>query len=162
MTGQLIMALQALGSIRELSIQWEEPVKTLINLTKILMFDFDFFRSSCFFGFDSPTLYFVSRLLTCPLACLLLVCIWILNKIRGRPKPFNVVMNQCGLLVFAFFLSITRTTLIPFQCVPNPNGSSSMLLHPGIICGSGGHSLFAVLAVVGLLADLISYRFVPL
>ena len=70
-----------------------------------------------------------------------------------RRKPFNTVMNQCGLLIFAFFLSITRSTLIPFQCVTSPNGSSSMLLHPGIICfESKDHALFVWLAVAGILA----------
>lgn len=152
-TGQLIMAMQALGSIRELSIQWQQPVRTLIDLTKIMMFDFHFVRTSCFFGTDSPVLYFVSRLLTCPIACILLVCSWVLNKMLGRRKPFNTVMNQCGLLIFAFFLSITRSTLIPFQCVTSPNGSSSMLLHPGIICfESKDHALFVWLAVAGILA----------
>ena len=153
-SGQLLMSIQALGSIRELSIQWHEPVKTLINLTKILMFDFHFVRTSSFFGTDSPVLFFVTRLLMCPVACALLVCSWILNKVRGRPKPFNTVMNQCGLLIFAFFLSITRTTLIPFQCVSNPNGSSSMLAHPGVICyESADHAIFAGLALVGTLTS---------
>lgn len=156
-TGQLIMAMQALGSIRELSIQWQQPVRTLIDLTKIMMFDFHFVRTSCFFGTDSPVLYFVSRLLTCPIACILLICSWVLNKMLGRRKPFNTVMNQCGLLIFAFFLSITRSTLIPFQCVTSPNGSSSMLLHPGIICfESKDHALFVWLPVAGIVTQPVA------
>ena len=87
-----------------------------------------------FFGTDNPVLYFVGRLITCPVACALLLCAWVLQKMLGRPKPFNTVLNQCGVMIFAFFLSITRATLIPFQCVQNPNGTSSMMLHPGIIC----------------------------
>ena len=160
-SSQLIMSIQALGTIRELSIQWHEPVRTLINLTSILMFDFQFLRTSCLFGTDSLVLHFVGRLLICPIACALLVCSWVLRKMRGQPKPVNTVMNQCGLLVFAFFLSITRTTLIPFQCVSNPNGSSSMLLHPGIICyESEQHLVFAAFALAGILtANLIDFLF---
>lgn len=158
-SSQLIMSIQALGTIRELSIQWHEPVWTVINLTSILMFDFQFVRTSCLFGTDSPVLHFVGRLLICPISCAVLVCSWILRKMRGQPKPFNSVMNQCGLLIFAFFLSIARTTLIPFQCVSNPNGSSSMLVHPGIICyESEDHLVFVAFALAGILtANLIDF-----
>ncbi|CAE7368350.1 Tg, partial [Symbiodinium sp. CCMP2592] len=131
-----------------------EPVATLINLTKLVMFDFHFIRTSCFFGTDNPVLYFVGRLLTCPVACALLLCAWVLQKMLGRHKPFNTVLNQCGVMIFAFFLSITRATLIPFQCVENPNGTSSMMLHPGIICyQSEEHALFAALSVVGVVTQ---------
>eukprot|EP00439_Symbiodinium_sp_Y106_P051970 s4982_g6.t3 len=49
-------------SLGELSINWQEPVATLINLTKLVMFDFHFIRTSCFFGTDNPVLYFVGVL----------------------------------------------------------------------------------------------------
>ena len=181
------MAIQALGSIRELAIQWQEPVKTLIDLASVLTFDFHLIRITCIYGTDSPVLLFISQLLACPAACTapwlqtqlyrncigqirtisharsphtlektkVLLCSWLLSRVFGRPKPMDVILNHCGLLFFAFFLSITLTTLMPFQCVPNPDGSASMMTDPGIVCyQSDEHATLVGLAVMGSLASI--------
>ena len=93
---------------------------TLINLTKLVMFDFHFIRTSCFFGTDNPVLYFVGRLLTCPVACALLLCAWILQKMLGRPKPFNTVLNQCGVMIFAFLKWVAGNRTSALTCLSLP------------------------------------------
>ncbi|CAE7289869.1 Grm5 [Symbiodinium sp. CCMP2456] len=153
-TSQLIMAIQALTSIQELSIQWREPVKTLLNLAKVMTFDLHVIRFTCLYGSDSPTLHFVSQMLACPAACILLLLSWLLSRMLGRPKPVNSLVHNCGVLIFAFFLSITRSTLIPFQCISSPNGSTSMVSHPSIMCyESTEHVALVALAVGGILTQ---------
>ncbi|CAE7280384.1 GRM8 [Symbiodinium natans] len=157
-TSQLIMSIQALSSIRELSIQWQEPVKTALDLTKVMTFDVRILRITCIYGTDSPLLHFASQLLACPAACTFLLLAWLLSKMAGRPRSFNAVVHKCGVLVFAFFLSITRSTLIPFQCSPSPNGSTSMVTDPGIICyESNEHTALIVLAVAGILTQSAAF-----
>ncbi|CAE7488865.1 Grm5, partial [Symbiodinium necroappetens] len=154
---QLVMAVQTLAAIRELSIDWQEPARTLMNLTRLLTFDLHLVRATCLFVVDSPSLHFASQLLACPALCGLLLLRWLMWKILGYHQPFNIVLNQCGLLVFAFFLSITRSTLTPFQCVSNPDGSSSMLTHPGILCfQSEEHAALSGLAVAGILTQPVA------
>lgn len=62
-TSQVIMAVQALGSIRELALEWPYPVRRLIDLTRLLTFNFDIIRVGCIYGSDSPVLKFISQLL---------------------------------------------------------------------------------------------------
>ena len=63
------MAVQSLGSIRELALEWQEPVKTLIDFTKVFAFDLHIIRITCLYGTDTPALHFTSQLLACPAAC---------------------------------------------------------------------------------------------
>ena len=63
------MAVQSLGSIRELALEWQEPVKTLIDLSKVFAFDLHIIRITCFYGTDTPALHFISQMLACPAAC---------------------------------------------------------------------------------------------
>ena len=156
------MAVQALGSIRELSIRWQEPVKTLVGFAKVMTFDLHIIRVTCLYGTDSPMLLFCSQLLACPAACGFLLLSWPLSKFFGRPRPLDLVLNHCGLLFFAFFLSITLNMLIPFQCVPNPDGSTSMMTDPGIVCyKSDEHTALVALAVFGSLTPLRSCKVIP-
>ncbi|CAK9066123.1 Metabotropic glutamate receptor 1 (mGluR1) [Durusdinium trenchii] len=139
-TGQVLMAVQALGSLRELAFAWPEPVKSVIDLTRLMTFNFDIIRISCIYGSDDPILKFLSQLLFCPLGCVFFCLMGFCAKLRRQAKPLDLTVNRCGMLLFAFFLSITLRNLIPFQCVPNPDGSTSM-----------DHALLVVLAIVGLL-----------
>eukprot|EP00439_Symbiodinium_sp_Y106_P079777 s542_g18.t1 len=151
---QILMSLQALGSMKELSIDWQDPVRRIIQFTRFLTFDFDIIRISCFLGADSRVLKFVCQLLACPLCCALLVFAWFSGRLLGHPRPFDRVINMCGLLLFAFFLSITLSTLLPFQCAGNPDGSTSMVSDPGILCyTSQEHQLLVLLSVLGILSQ---------
>ena len=70
------------------------------------------------------------------------------------PALHRGVLNLCGLLFFAFFLSISLASLMPFRCALNPDGSSSMVSDPGIICyNSEEHSILVILAVAGILSQ---------
>ncbi|CAE7223416.1 Tg [Symbiodinium sp. KB8] len=157
-SSQLLVAIQTLGSIQQLSIEWQQPVLQLLELTKLLTFDLDFIRITCIYGTDSPVLKFASRLLACPLACACLLVSWCLSKMLGRPKPLDTVLNLCGLLIFAFYLSIALATLVPFQCAPNPDQTASMVSDPGIACySSDEHAALLALAVCGLLSQPLAF-----
>jgi len=155
-TSQVIMAVQALASIRELAVNWPYPVRRLIDLTRLLTLNFDIIRLGCIYGTDSPALKFLSQLLVCPIGCAGFFLLGFLQgKLCGRPVPLDRTLSRCGMLLFALFLSITLRNLLPFQCAPNPDGSTSMVSHPGIICyASEDHVVLLILALVGLLQPL--------
>lgn len=157
-TSQIIMSVQALGSIRQLSIEWPVPVKSLIDLTRLLTFNLDIIKVGCVYGNDSPILKFTSQILICPVGCCLICLGWLIQQIDRRSKmSWDGVINLCGLLFFALFLSITLSTMIPFQCQQNPNGSRSMVSEPGIICfDSEEHSILVILASFGILSQPVA------
>ena len=66
----------------------------------------------------------------CPAGCCLFLLSWTMQQIFRRKVPLDYVINLCGLLLFALFLSITLSTIIPFLCQQNPDGSRSMVSRP--------------------------------
>ena len=89
---QIIIAIQALGSIRKLAIEWQEPAKSMVELTKLLTFDLDIIKFSCFLGTDNPTVHFVSQMMACPVGCVLLLVSWLGTKMCGRQCPLDSVL----------------------------------------------------------------------
>lgn len=58
---------------------------------------------------------------------------------------------------FAFSLSLSLTALMPFQCLPNPNGTSSMANNPGAICyQSADHWVLIAIGAVGVVLYPVS------
>ncbi|CAK9059196.1 unnamed protein product [Durusdinium trenchii] len=158
--GQLVTAVQALTSIQHLRVEWVQPVQRLIRLSKLVAFDLDVVKISCIYGEDSPTLKLVGKLSIFPLFVGLLGIAWCFRKLQGRRQPAMLnddTFNLCGTLVFALFISVTLALLDPFQCVANPDGSSSMLSNPGILCfNSGEHTILLLLSSLGILAYPVS------
>ena len=75
-----------------------------------------------------------SDLRICPVGCCLICLVWLIQQIDRRSKmSWDGVINLCGLLLFALFLSITLSTMSPFQCQQKPNGSRSMATWRGPI-----------------------------
>ncbi|CAE8646997.1 unnamed protein product [Polarella glacialis] len=150
---QLVMAVQALGAIRQLKIHWVEPVLSVLELTKLLNFDFDVVNFSCFYPSDDPVVKFVFQLLAYPFCVAVLGITWGISYLAKRPLKFDNVFNINGLVLFAFFITLTLTVLLPFQCVGNPNGTASMVTNPGITCySSARHEGLVAVAVLGVLA----------
>lgn len=149
----MVMALQTLGSVRQLSIEWVHPVRYLIEFTKILTFDLDLIKISCLFGRDSPTLVFVGQLLVCPLGIAFFIVCWLISNCRGRSLSLDAILNLSGILIFALFISISLVVLDPLRCAKNPDGSRSMVSNPGILCfDSDEHTGLVILAILGILA----------
>ena len=64
----------------------------------------------------------------------------------------DAVFNLNGTLLFALFITLTLAVLGPFQCLSNPDGSSSMASNPGIICyTSSEHWVVVSLSIVGII-----------
>lgn len=150
--GQMVTAVQALGSIRQLSIDWVEPVRSLISLTQVLVLDLDLVRISCVDGIDSPTVKFVRRLMLCPIGIGCILITWAVKKCLGQKMHFDTIFNICGVFTFALFISITLFVVDPLRCGRNPDGSLSMLSNPGVICfDSGEHFVMLFLCILGIL-----------
>ncbi|CAE7880910.1 GRM8, partial [Symbiodinium sp. KB8] len=101
---------------------------------------------------DSPVLKFVSQLLACPAGFGIILTAWGLAKLRGKQMSWDSVFNLCGVMMFAFFITVTLAALTPFQCLPNPNNQWSLASNPGIICwASDEHIALIGLAVIGII-----------
>ncbi|CAE8680036.1 unnamed protein product [Polarella glacialis] len=128
---QLVMAIQALGAIRQLKIHWVEPVLSVLELTKLLNFDFDVVNFTCFYPSDDPVVKFVFQLLAYPFCVAVLGITWgisYLTKLIGKLTRHEglAVLAVLGVLAYP----VTVIAWIGWTTVKYPSRvSSGMGLH---------------------------------
>lgn len=150
--GHLASTVQALGVFQRLAINWIEPIKSALAIVGLLTFDFDVIKITCIFQQDSPVMQFAFRLLVYPCFVVVLVLTMGLRQCCGRRLEFDALFNLNGLVLLVAYIPLTMSVLLPFQCVPNPNGTSSTGDNPGVICWSSTeHRWLACLGGIGIL-----------
>jgi len=155
--GQLLSALQALGAIRQLSVKWAEPAKSLMDMLAVLNFDFDVLHMSCVAGADRPVLQFLAQLLAYPFISVSVMLVCFLSRAAGHRIKLDALLNLNGMLLLAFNLTLTLAVLMPLQCIGNPNGTASVGANPGVICWSSDeHWGLVVLALFGIIVYPVS------
>eukprot|EP00931_Biecheleriopsis_adriatica_P056953 TRINITY_DN33782_c0_g1_i1.p1 TRINITY_DN33782_c0_g1~~TRINITY_DN33782_c0_g1_i1.p1 ORF type:complete len:1737 (-),score=245.39 TRINITY_DN33782_c0_g1_i1:121-5331(-) len=150
--GQLVTALQALGAVRSLTIDWQEPVRSFMGLLSLLTLDFDVANTSCLVAQDGPLPKFAMQILTYPFLFTVLLSGFMLSKFTRNPVSVDSFYNLNGTVLFVLFISMTLAMLMPLQCINNPNGTSSVAANPGVVCWqSDEHLAMAVLSFVGII-----------
>ncbi|CAE8616377.1 unnamed protein product [Polarella glacialis] len=151
--GQLLAALQAVGAIRQLSVKWAEPAKSLMDMLMVLNFDFDVLHMSCITGADNPALAFLAQLLAYPFISVSVFVVCFAARFAGQHVKLDAILNVNGVLLLSFNLTLTLAVLMPLQCIRNPNGSSAVSANPGVICwDSDEHWGLVALALFGIMA----------
>jgi hypothetical protein len=150
--GQLVTAIQAVGAIQTMKVNWEEPLSSMMSFMALFSFDLDLFQLPCVFGADSPVTNFVVKLLIYPCFAALLFTSYNVSRLVGRSLDPANLKNLNGMLLFVLYISLALSIMLPFQCQTNPSGPSSMATHPGIRCFEDqDHWALTGLAVVGIL-----------
>ena len=150
--GQTAAAVQALGAFRQFQIVWREPVLSLLDAISLLALDIKVIRVECALETDNPVNNYVLRLLVYPFFALLLTSFLLLLKANGHPIDRDRILNSQGLTVLIAYISLVLSAVLPLQCVPNPNGTSSMASNPGVVCWeSDPHTTLALLSIIGIL-----------
>ena len=133
--GQLAAAVQALGAFRQLQIDWIEPVASALDLLALLTFDLHVIKAECTLGQDDPVTNYVLRLLVYPcFACVLAFALLALRTLGRAAIDTDRILNSQGLIVLIAYISLALSVALPFQCIPNPNGTSSLASNPAAIC----------------------------
>ncbi|CAL1129696.1 unnamed protein product [Cladocopium goreaui] len=145
--------IQTLGVFSDLSLVWEEPVRSLLQLMQLINFDFDIIKMSCYVGTDDPLLNIVVLLLVIPT---LTVCgallAALLARWKGQQFSWPKYLNVVGLVFLVLYLSICMSLTRPIHCQSNPNGLHTMVSSPAVLCWAPGpHVAMAVLSLGGLL-----------
>eukprot|EP00439_Symbiodinium_sp_Y106_P040241 s4380_g4.t3 len=155
---QPVMVVQTFSTISKLAIAWPEPVKTLIEFADlIMMINLDFVKIACVSQHDHPVVKLLGQLLAFPALALGLGCVWLIQKYLKPNQRLDHLINVLGFILFAFFLSLALATMLPFQCVSNPNGTSSMANNPGVLCyQSEDHFVLVAVAGVGIILYPVS------
>ncbi len=153
--------VQTLGVFSDLTLVWEEPVRSVLQLMQLVNFDFDIVKMQCYVGTDDPLLNLITILLTIPcLAAGGAILALGLARWKGEKFSWPKYLNVVGLVFLVLYLSICMSLTRPIHCKSNPNGLQTMVSSPAVVCWAPSHALLAVLSIGGLLvygAGFVAY-----
>jgi len=137
--GQLVTVIQQLGVIGMLSLLWEPPLDTLLELLGLLAFDIDIIRLNCVspqgsFGRFGLKLLVVFQAIAVMLAIHVFFVV-VRHHSRFRQR-LHCLVSAIGTLFMIFNIAVTSTVLQPLQCQDHPNGHWTVTAYPGALCWS--------------------------
>ena len=131
--------LQVVAIFGMMTLQWSDDFDATSGALQIFMLDLQTLRLSCILG-PGPARSFLLRALFFPGAALWLLVCYVVSRLRSKAWKMNKVCNTVGTLFAAGFGTMAAVAMQPFTCYQHPNGQSSLLKYPGVICGSAQHS----------------------
>ncbi|CAK9010580.1 unnamed protein product [Durusdinium trenchii] len=151
--GQVIVLMQLMAALKSLEFQWAGPAVPVLQALSLLAFDLDFMNLGCVVANDGPTLSFFSQLMAYPVfsVCMLLVW-WCMTKCQRGIFKGSELLNINGLVLMTLYVTLTIVSLLPWQCVRNPNGTLTMQTQPGVVCfDSDEHTGLLALSALGMI-----------
>jgi len=153
--------VQTLGVISMYGLQLPDILDGIFSFMRIFLFDISVLRVTCVMGVS-----FASRYLTVTLGPLLLFALlWIGlagSHIIGYFRPsFSQVMgvdnlvNACGLVICAVYISLSRNALGYFECTRHPTATATLLVYGDVDCGSAEQTDLTVAAVFAVLIHVV-------
>ena len=157
--GLAIATVQTLSAFSKVEVQWVEPLKTLRGFLSFLTFDIGILRPGCWFGNVDPLQNYIGSLIMYPMGAGAVMLVFAFAKyVLKKEITLNQVINAQGLIVSAVFIAaasvqdcarctirsvalnlastkaLTFLAVKPFQCVGNPDGTSSLAAFRDVIC----------------------------
>lgn len=154
LTGLMLSCVQTLGIFASLSIQWFEPVDTILQLVKLLSFDLKVLKVQCAASHALVAEY-VLRQCIAPLGMPVILATLIAKK-RLWNQETNIGLeftNSVGTIFNVVFISILFSAFHPFVCYPHPCRLASMRSMPSVLCFAGDAN-HTGMVLAGLLAFL--------
>jgi len=153
----VLNCLQAMGSISSLDIEWLGPMASSRPLLQMLTFRADFLSLACFLQDYSAVEHYTAGLALLPCVLTVIVTLCGVRRLAGRNVTAAEVTNALGSCVMVLFLPMVAVATVPFQCVRNPDGTSSVRTEPSVLCWeSEEHEVMLILATTATLTSVIA------
>ena len=158
MGGQAVYFMQSMHAMKQIDFVWLPPIQGVLEaISGLVSLNMEALGVGCYLPDNGPVSLFALQLLAFPsLVCVTLMQ-WLLAKLLRHPFPLETLFRVHCMLLVSLFTSITITLFKPFECRENPNGSSTVLDYPQIICWqSAEHRWLVMLAAAGILMYPVS------
>eukprot|EP00435_Cladocopium_sp_Y103_P019777 s447_g4.t2 len=159
--GMLVMAMQNLGLVGMMTVEWPISLQGLFSICQLLLLDIDSYGFSCIAGQSEPVRYLLSALIF-PVGVSWLALCFGVSKLFPKKRQWEgpKVCSTMGAFLQVGFSTMSATSLAPMMCYQHPNGQRSIMKYPGVICGSSEHDVMLVIA--WLLLVVFVFGFVSL
>lgn len=143
--GLVVTSLQVFGVFKTLSISWPTEFQQLMEgSSSLVSLDVSIFKLECAVGRRAAAAYAVQVFEPHGLVLVVFILFSIsrlLSAIFKTPAKAWVpekALNVCGAVMQTLFIAFCGNMVRPLECYKHPNGSSSMLAYPGVICFEEG------------------------
>lgn len=149
----IFMAIQTTTVYLNISLEWVEPGKTLLNALSIAAFDLSTVKADCVMSPDPVARHLTRQLI--PMIFAVYVCaVLVVKKNMVKSTDLHAeVSNTVGTLFMIFFVSICISVFDPFVCYEHPAKTlSSMRSSPSILCfEDAAHTSMIVISIISFL-----------
>ncbi len=153
-----ISALQVLGILAQIGLDWGDTFTIFDFLYKLLSFDIKVLRLSCIVSMDNVSAFAIRQLLGV-VALLIVVATsccksWCRRVRIARPE----IISAIGTFIMLVFTSLVLSAISPLICFRHPpfaaSSSSSMVTLPGVLCDDGEqYRQLVILGILGFVCD---------
>ncbi|CAK9043774.1 unnamed protein product [Durusdinium trenchii] len=145
--GQLATSIQVISVIHQFSLDWGEPIASLLALTESFTLDLNILSFDCLTPSD-PVPLFLFHVMVLP-SVLALVCIihfcTVLAKRSSSTWQFHRLGQAVGSLCVVFFIAVCSSSMPPLICQTHPNKLSTVRAYPSVNCNGREQHLAMIL-----------------
>eukprot|EP00929_Paragymnodinium_shiwhaense_P070046 TRINITY_DN3541_c0_g2_i1.p1 TRINITY_DN3541_c0_g2~~TRINITY_DN3541_c0_g2_i1.p1 ORF type:complete len:1862 (-),score=327.36 TRINITY_DN3541_c0_g2_i1:181-5766(-) len=157
-SGLIAGVTQSLGVFSKVQVEWISPLKQFFQIMRIISVDPNLLRPGCVLNNNNPVLKYVFILSCVPGLIALLVAILLTARLCGKRVKKCEVGSAIGMVTNVFFISISAMVLIPWQCEPNPDGTSSVFIQRSVSCwDNDDHRIMLIISSVAGLVFVLSF-----
>jgi len=164
---QLALLIQRLGILSSFSVEYPEPLRTLMAFSDLAVMNLGSVFQYLPFQMGPLELdCILPGVIERTLVTLALPLLWIANlcvlalvseAILGHPVSRDCVLNTIGRILMIFFVGITSSTLSHFHCHEHPGGQLTLARHYAVVCYSS--TWYEMLPAVMLAAIVYTVAF---
>jgi hypothetical protein len=184
--GTVVTVMQLSAILSQISIAWPSELHFAFELFSIFALDLRFLKPECAsLGVRSAASKFYFSLFLLPALggwIFLVSCITrMISKHDEAAKVKNLILakkgqkdpnyksspwwvmlrpetfNTFGTIYQAAFITVAMTTISPMRCYGHPNGESSLVSDPQVICGEGEHPAMLYMGFVTMLLFVVCF-----
>eukprot|EP00933_Yihiella_yeosuensis_P043368 TRINITY_DN38125_c0_g1_i1.p1 TRINITY_DN38125_c0_g1~~TRINITY_DN38125_c0_g1_i1.p1 ORF type:complete len:1611 (+),score=228.46 TRINITY_DN38125_c0_g1_i1:44-4876(+) len=162
--GITVVALQMLAQVSLISIGWPEPLKSIMPLQEIFLLNLEPLGIGCVSA-DWQSGYVMNCILIPSMVGMILLIYLTLRVLdpylpqrRFIPKAWDFFKstNVAGVMCQVSFTALGNKALIPMMCYKHPNGKTSVVQIPSVLCGSADHTFMLPWSIM-LLGFLVMF-----
>merc|ERR1711971_960477 len=159
--GSLMTNLQLTAVIAGLSVSWPIGLRSMFTYLEIFAFDLGFVRGDCLMrgnGFNTTVMkLMIPFVFGCVLFGVSALSRWKYpeeNRLHMKfPETFNTFFTVYQAVFIAILLAIVR----PLRCYDHPNGESSMVDHPNVLCWNSNHTPLVLVSAIAFLIEIFLF-----
>jgi len=184
--GSVVTVMQLSAILSQISVAWPEELRITFEIFSIFAFDLRFMKPECAsIGIDTAAGKFYLTLFLLPtLGAWIFLVSYITRVITKHDEAAKVkndtlaakgqkdpnykaspawvmfhpeTINTFGTIYQAAFITVAMTTISPMRCYGHPNGDSSLVSDPSIICGEGEHPAMLFIGFAAMLLFVVCF-----